>query len=69
MDKITRYKSIHGESDKNLTITSSGKVIIPKWLQHLLVDQSGLKTRKKRIFKKVLKKQIIKLIQAHLKNE
>lgn len=67
MNKIERYKKMYPSEDgiDNLVIHSNGKITIPKWLLCLVLHSSGLKSRKKRILKKVLKKQIIKLIESH----
>lgn len=67
MDKTQRYKKLYPADDgiENLIIKSNGKMIIPKWLVCLILHSSGLKSRKKRIVKKVLKKQVIKLIENY----
>lgn len=68
MDKIQRYKKRFLSEDgiENLIIHADGKTTIPKWLLCLVLHSCGLKSRKKRILKKVLKKQIIKLIENYL---
>lgn len=65
MDKINKYKEMYPAIDGNneLVIEASGKVHIPIWLTKLLIDTSGLKSKKKRIIKKVLKRNLIKLIE------
>lgn len=68
MDKIQRYRKLYPANDgiENLVINPNGTVSIPKWLLCLVLHSSGLKSRKKRILKKVLKKQVIKLIENSL---
>lgn len=67
MDKIEKYKKRYPIENgiENLIVHSNGKVTIPKWLLCLMLHSSGLKSRKKRIVKKVLKNQLIKLIQNY----
>lgn len=64
MDKFERYKKLYPSEnmDNKLLVNSNGKIDLPKWLMHLIIHTSGLKSRKKRILKKVLKKQLIKLL-------
>jgi hypothetical protein len=68
MNKVERYRKLYPADDgiENMVINSNGKLTIPKWLICLVLHSSGLKSRKKRIVKKVLKKQVIKLIESSL---
>jgi hypothetical protein len=68
MNKLERYRKLYPADDgiENMVINSNGKLTIPKWLICLVLHSSGLKSRKKRIVKKVLKKQVIKLIESSL---
>lgn len=68
MDKTQRYKKLYPTEDglENLVIHANGTMSIPKWLLCLVLHSSGLKSRKKRILKKVLKKQVVKLIENAL---
>lgn len=67
MDKVQRYKTLYPAEDgiENLAIVN-GKVEIPKWLVHLLLHTSGLKSRKKRLIKKRLKREIIKILENYV---
>jgi len=70
MDKIQRYKQMYPAKDNEPTefvIEQSGKLHIPKWLLLVVLDSSGLKSRKKRQVKKTLKKEIQKLISNYVK--
>jgi hypothetical protein len=68
MDKLQKYKNLYPTKDglDNLVLHESGKVSIPKWLIHLLLNESGIKSRKKRILKKVLKRQLQKLLERYV---
>lgn len=68
MDKISKYKQMYPSKDgkDELVIEASGKVHMPIWLIRLLIDTSGLKSKKKRIVKKVLKRNLIKLIENQI---
>lgn len=72
MDKIQRYKKMYpaekGEPNE-LVIEQSGKVHIPKWLLVLVLHTSGLKSRKKRQVKKILKREIKRLIMNHVEQQ
>ena len=68
MDKIQRYKKMYPSEpngNDNLIVDSNGKMVVPNWLIRYLVDSSGLKSKKKRIIKKVLKKQLIKILKNY----
>lgn len=59
---IAKYKKLYGD-DGELTVSESGKVLMPLWLIMLLIHKSGVKSRKTRILKKVLKKEFMKMIK------
>jgi hypothetical protein len=71
MDKVTRYKKMYPPTNgiNELVIEASGKVHMPTWLIKLLLNDSALKSRKKRIIKKVLKRQLQKLIENYAEQE
>jgi hypothetical protein len=71
MDKITRYKKLFPSEDgvDDLIVHPSGKVTMPKWLICLLLHSSGIKSRKKRTIKKILKTQLKKLISNYVISE
>lgn len=59
---IAKYKKLYGD-DGEFTVSESGKVLMPLWLIMLLIHKSGVKSRKTRILKKVLKKEFMKMIK------
>lgn len=65
MNKIEKYKMLYPDPNglDNILLKPDGKVEVPKWLVLYLVHRSGLKTKKKRKFKKRLKKELVKLIK------
>ena len=67
MNKIERYKQMYPTKDgyDELVVESSGKVYMPTWLIRLLIDASGLKSKKSRIIKKVLKRQLQILLENY----
>jgi hypothetical protein len=66
MSKTARYKTLYGNPNDNgdITITQEGKVTLPAWLALLLIHNSGLRSSKKRLVKKRLKREVMKAIQA-----
>ena len=70
MDKIQRYKKLYPAENgiENLTLID-GHVKIPHWLICLIIHTTGLKSRKKRLVKKRLKREVTKLILTHVKQE
>jgi len=64
---LERYKNLYKDNSE-LTINDNGKIHIPIWLIMLLMHRSGIKSRKKRIMKKVLKREVMKLLETQLKN-
>lgn len=71
MNKIDRYKKMYPSLDGNndLVVDSTGKLIVPDWLMHYVIHSSGVKSKKKRILKKVLKKQLIKILKNYAETE
>jgi hypothetical protein len=71
MNKVERYKQMHPVKNgiNELVVESSGKVHMPTWLIRLLIDTSGLKSKKQRIIKKILKRQLQKLIENYVEQE
>lgn len=67
MNKVEKYKQLYPSENglDDLILHQSGKVTVPNWLIRLLLDESGLKSKRKRIIKKVLKRQLQKLLQKH----
>jgi len=80
MNKVERYKKMYGETPRQEDQASgsirlspdqgnSVKVDIDPWLAMLLLHSSGIKSKKKRIVKKVLKREIQRLISQQSKDE
>ena len=71
MNKVDRYKKMYPSEDGNddLIVNSNGKLIIPQWLVHYVIHSSGIKSKKKRILKKTLKKQLIKILQRYAETQ
>lgn len=65
-ETISFYKKLYGGED-NVTFTEES-VLVPKWLEMLVLHRSGLKSRKKRIVNKVLKREIDSLFTTYLHN-
>lgn len=71
MSKTERYKALYGNSSDNegITITQEGKAVVPSWLALLLIHNSGLRSGKKRLVKKRLKRELMKVISAELEKQ
>lgn len=71
MTTIDIYKKMYskeGESD-SVIVEPTGSVTLPNWLRIYLIHSSGVKTKKKRLLKKVLKKQLIKIIKNYAEQQ
>lgn len=60
MKSFEWYKDRYG--DGQIEVTSSNTIDIPKWLVHYILDSVGLKSKKTRIQKKVLKREVNKAL-------
>jgi hypothetical protein len=60
---ILFYKNLYGGESE--VVFKEDSVLIPKWLEMLVLHRSGLKTRKKRIVNKVLKREIDSMLTAY----
>jgi len=71
MNKVDRYKKMFHKSDEpeNMQVSSDGIVHVPIWLMMLVLHSSGLRSKKKRLVKKRLKREVMKLIQNYVENE
>ena len=69
MINLEWYKKVYGDEE----IKMEGRtIIIPKWLIMALLNKVGLASSKKRIVRKVLKREVIKAIRrgvASMKEE
>lgn len=64
--KIEYYKKLYGDGEVKLL--PNHRMEVPTWLVALLINKSGLKSRKKRLLKKRLKREIHKAIERGLTN-
>lgn len=60
--------AVSGENE-NMEVSADGKVHVPVWLMMLVLHSSGLRSKKKRLVKKRLKREVTKLIQNYVENE
>lgn len=60
MKSFEWYKDRYG--DGQIEVTSSNTIDIPKWLVHYILDSVGLKSKKTRIQKKVLKREVMRAL-------
>lgn len=67
MDKVERYKKMYSSENESdvLVFDKNGKLAIPTWLLVLLLHDSGLKSRKKRLVKKRVKREVMKIISKY----
>ena len=63
---IEKYKKLYGDGKIEL---EGRELILPLWLVRLFLDQAGLTSKKNRIRRKILKKQVTKAIVLGLKDE
>ena len=67
MDKVQRYKKMYPPVDgvEELVLKPNGSVDLPIWLIRYFLHSTGLKSRKKRLVKKRIKRELIKLLKAY----
>lgn len=68
--QTARFKKKHGDGEAS--VTSEGRLFVPLWLANMLLHLSGIRSKKKRIIKKTLTREIHKLLESGLaifKNE
>jgi hypothetical protein len=66
MKPLSWYKE-HYPDNVNPKI-QDGKVYLPLWVLKFYLDKSGLKSKKKRLMKKVLKRLILEELKNEMKN-
>jgi|LakMenE01Jun11ns_1017448.scaffolds.fasta_scaffold7874014_1 hypothetical protein len=70
MTTIERYKKMYSEpNDSDNIVLQNNKAIVPTWFAVYLLHGSGIKSRKKRIVKKILKTQLKKLILNYVESK
>lgn len=71
MDKFEKYKKLYSKPNdpESLTLHPDGKVDLPTWLGVYFLHSSGLKSRKKRLVKKRIKRELIKALKNILGNQ
>ena len=67
MTTLERYKKMYSEpDDSDRILITDNKATVPTWLAMYLLHSSGIKSKKKRIVKKTLKKQLSKVFKKYL---
>lgn len=68
MDKVERYKKMYPAIDgvSELVLKENGSVDLPIWLIRYFLHSSGLKSRKKRLVKKRIKRELTKLLKNYV---
>lgn len=64
MKSLDWYKEKY--PDNNQLYVENGKAFIPIYLLYYILDKSGLKSRKKRILKKVITREFNKILKDSL---
>lgn len=65
MKSLEWYREAYGDGE--IKVTSSNTLIIPHWLVQYLIAKTGLKSKKTRIRKKVLKQEVHKALWLGVK--
>ena len=60
---IFNFKKKYGEGE--LKVNSEGRVELPLWLAAMLLHLSGVRSKKSRIQKKVILRELTKLLDKH----
>jgi hypothetical protein len=55
------FKQRHGDGE--FTVHPDGKIDVPTWLAAMLIHLSGIRSKKSRIQKKVVKLEVIRLLR------
>ena len=63
---VENFKAKYGEGE--VQATSNG-FSLPVWLVLMLLHLSGIKSKKRRVQKKIVKEQFNKLLEASIKNQ
>lgn len=66
MKSIEWYKEKYKSDSMDLVIHSDGRVEVPLWLKAYILRKRGLKSKKGRIIKKVINKELTEIILQHL---
>ena len=67
MTTLERYKKMYSKpNDSDNVLITDNKVTIPTWLAVYLLHSSGIKSKKKRIVNKTIKKQLSKVLKKYL---
>lgn len=70
MTIFERYKKLYAvENESDNIKIENNKANIPTWFAMYLLHSSGIKSKKKRIVKKILKNQLQKVILNYVKSE
>lgn len=58
---INRFKAKHGDGE--IEMAPDGRMHVPVWLLEMVLHLSGVRSRKRRIVKKVITRKINELLQ------
>jgi hypothetical protein len=64
---IERFKALYGDGDAEMT--DDGRISLPEWLWRLLLHNSGIRSKRARIQKKVIKRETMRAIYRGIKRE
>lgn len=67
MKSIEWYKEKYKSDSMDLVIHSDGRVEVPLWLKEYILRKSGLKSKKRRIVKKVINRELTEIILQQMK--
>jgi hypothetical protein len=56
-----KFKQLHGDGE--FLMHPDGKIDLPMWLAAMLLHLSGIRSKKKRVQKKVIKREVIGLLR------
>jgi hypothetical protein len=65
--QMSRFKTIYGDGTVELL---NGRIFsVPNWLGAMMIHLSGVRSKKKRIQKKVVKREFQNLLREYIKQE
>lgn len=67
MKPIEWYKEKYKSDSMDLVIHSDGRVEVPLWLKEYILRKCGLKSKKRRIIKKVISRKLTEIILQQIK--
>jgi len=67
MKSIEWYKEKYKSDSMDLVVHSDGRVEVPLWLGEYILRKCGLKSKKRRIINKVIKRELTEIILQQMK--